>query len=543
MKKLSALVLFVFLVVLIEGCATQGSPSGGPKDETPPVVVDADPGFFAINFDSDEIEIDFNELVVLKDMRTQLIISPPLETQPIIKPAGTPRKTLSIDLSEVELKDSTTYTFNFGNALQDNNEGNPLMNFRYVFSTGDYIDSLKVGGTVKDAYENEFELGTNLMLFEVDSTYTDSIIFNEVPDYVTKIVSEEDSSYVLENVREGEYLLVALIDANNNLKFDPKTDKIGYHPETIKLPMVDSVGFNMTVYKEIPDFVYRSAGNKEPGLIQFNFEGRDFDKRVERVWPKVNSDTIYQLFSYDENLDTLSYWYTPNKEDSIIFHVYHKDAVIDTAVVPMRRHKEVEYEVTSGVNGTLHMTDSYYVHSNRPFGLIDTTKIEFMDKDSTMLDYEIKIDSTFRKAYFEFDKKEGSSYNFTFYPGAFSSIYKDTLSDTLSVKLRTKAAKDYGTLMLRVNGVKQYPVIVELLTKRGDVARRVHSKQAEDYYFEYLKPGSYGIRLIHDANENGIWDPGHFLKKEQPEAVKYYPGSIELRAFWDMEQEWNLLWD
>ena len=142
----------LFILIIVMGCANRGTPTGGEIDTEPPSVLKASPENFSTNFNSTEIEILFDEYIRLSKLQTELIISPPINPLPTIMPMGSADKVLNISSLD-SLIENTTYSFQFGESIEDNNERNPLTNYRYVFSTGDYIDSLKIKGSVKDAFE------------------------------------------------------------------------------------------------------------------------------------------------------------------------------------------------------------------------------------------------------------------------------------------------------------------------------------------------------------------------------------------------------
>ena len=169
-KQFSLLVVLIFLMAVLMDCARRGRPEGGPKDEDAPILVNAKPLQFTTNFTAKEIKIYFDEYIKLKDLQKQLIISPPLKYQPIIKPLGTPSKYISIKILDT-LKENTTYTINFGQSVVDNTEENVLNNFKYVFSTGDIIDSLSVSGVIKDSFEKEADKNVTIMLYEINDTF------------------------------------------------------------------------------------------------------------------------------------------------------------------------------------------------------------------------------------------------------------------------------------------------------------------------------------------------------------------------------------
>jgi hypothetical protein len=195
----------------------------------------------ATEFREDRIRLYFDEYIKLNKLNDQLIISPPINPDAyIISPQSTAAKYVQIELTD-KLRPNTTYNFNFGQSIVDNNEGNPYPYFRYVFSTGDYVDSLQVRGTIGNAFGRETKNFVSVMLYAVDSTYTDSIIYQHPPEYLTNTL---DSLEVFEigNVKAGRYLLIAQKDIANNYSFNQNADDIGFINDFIDLP-TDSLLF------------------------------------------------------------------------------------------------------------------------------------------------------------------------------------------------------------------------------------------------------------------------------------------------------------
>ena len=218
-------VFFTAVGLILFQCANRGTASGGPKDETPPVVISEEPKNFSTNFDTDEIRIDFDEYIKFKNLQRQLIVSPPMDPEPIITPLSTASKSIVIKISDT-LRPNTTYAFNFGESIEDNNEGNLYPYYRYVFSTGSFIDSLSVEGLVIEALDYETPEKVSILLHEVDSTYTDSIIFKQKPKYIG--VTDSLSQFSVENLKAGTYLLTALKEENTNYTYQPKYDKFAF---------------------------------------------------------------------------------------------------------------------------------------------------------------------------------------------------------------------------------------------------------------------------------------------------------------------------
>jgi len=243
-------IYFIFLLLLsfsFVDCAKRGNPEGGLRDTIAPVIIRTVPENYTINFKGNEIRIYFDEYIKLKDLQKNLIISPPLNAPPTLYPLST-SKYIKIVFQDT-LRENTTYSINFGNSIVDNNEENPYEFYKYVFSTGSYIDSLKVIGTITDAELLKPEENVSVMLYEVDTEFKDSIIFTQKPIYVASTQNNPDS-FQIENVKEGTYLLIALKDNNSNYTFQPKTDKIGFVENFITIPTDTSYVLNL--FKEIP---------------------------------------------------------------------------------------------------------------------------------------------------------------------------------------------------------------------------------------------------------------------------------------------------
>ena len=189
-------------------------------DTLAPVVVEADPPNRSLHFRAKRIEIRFDEFVQLTNTRQELVVSPPLEKQPEVRMKN---KTMVVDLGS-ELHENTTYTLNFGQAIADLNQGNVLENYEYVFSTGDYIDSLSVGGALLHAFDlSAPEDPFMVMLYE---NLADSAPFREIPTFVGK--SNKKGIYRINNLKADTFRMFALKDANNDFMYDIPEEEIGF---------------------------------------------------------------------------------------------------------------------------------------------------------------------------------------------------------------------------------------------------------------------------------------------------------------------------
>lgn len=529
---------FLFLIILISvfwQCARRGSPTGGPKDEKPPVLLFADPKSGITQFNRNKIRLIFDEFVVIKDLRKQLIISPPMENFPIISPMSASKK---LDISVLDtLKPNTTYVFNFGSSIQDYNEGNPYSDFKYVFSTGNFVDSLKIKGKIKDAYKPKPDNFVTIMLYEYNENYKDSLVYKDKPTYVTNTLDSLET-FELNYLRKGKYILVALKDKNSNYRFDQKEDKIAFWNEPISVEDNDTLpSYELTLFKEILNYKPARPAQVSENRISFGFEGSTDSVQIKPISP-VKGDFKY-IISKEPKKDTLNFWFSPKQSDSLLF-VVQKSQKIDTFKVRLKNMKPDSLLISNSFSGELPMGKNFAWRSNIPILKVDTTKIKVFDKDSLQLPFETKLDKEKLEYSLLFDKKYNTSYRIEALPEAITDFFGNT-NDTLRVNLKTKKLEGYSILKLTIKEELQFPVILQLTNEKGDKTEsELYFETAQkEYVFENINPGKYKIRIIEDKNKNKIWDTGNFLKRIQPERILYYPNLVELRANWEVEEVWD----
>lgn len=532
-KTLSKFVFVALISLVFSNCANRGTPSGGPKDETPPVIIKSTPENFSTNFNGKEIRIVFDEYIKIKDLQKQLIISPPMKWQPDITPLGNASKEIRIKINDT-LQPNTTYAFNFGNSILDNNEGNPFPYYRYVFSTGDYIDSLTVKGQIIDALKRQPETFITVGLYEVDSTFNDSIVYKESPKYITNTL-DSATTFTIENIKAGKYMLMALNDGNGDNKFQKKTDQIAFLENFIKVP-TDSL-YTLKLFNETPDFrtakPFLISGEK----IAFGYEGDYEDMRI-----KLISETP-EGFSYritkDQKTDTLYYWYKPRlKVDSLQFKVSHPSAAKDYTVF-IREQKRDTLIINSEPSGTIRFEEPFKISANTPFVAFNDHLVNILDQDSTRIEFTHNYDSITNAYHLNFKKTEDNTYRIQALPEAFIDFF-DHKNDTLNYVLKTRKESDYGYVRFTLVNAK-YPLIFQLTDAKGDVKYEQYATEAKALDFLNLDSGKYFIRVIFDANGNGKYDPGNFLKKIQPERVAHFEMDDEIRSDWGLVQTLNFI--
>ncbi|WP_203256060.1 Ig-like domain-containing protein [Hyunsoonleella ulvae] len=532
-NKCFNVLLAVVIGCVFINCANRGRPEGGEKDVDPPVIVSTSPENYSTNFNTKEIKIEFNEFIKIKNLQKQLIISPPMKTQPEITPLGAASKTIRIRIFDT-LPPNTTYAFNFGNSIEDNNEGNPYTYYRYVFSTGDYIDSLTVSGNITDALLREPETFVSVMLYEVDSTFTDSIIYKETPKYITNTL-DSLTSYTIENAKAGKYLLVALKDNNGDNIYQQKSDQIAFKKEFITLP-TDSI-YNLRLFNEIVDFNPSRPLLVNGEKIMIGYEGNP-EGIAFSLDSEVPQDFEYRI-SKDKKTDTLYYWYKPKLEvDSLVMNIEHPQAS-KTFTVRIRDKERDSLTIEAKPDGTIRYDEDFKISGTIPFTKFDKTKMSVINKDSLPVSFVVKPYDSLSNTYtFGFEKTEDNEYDITILPEAFIDFFENT-NDTLQYTVRTKKQDSYGNLRLNLyNAV--YPIIAQLTDKQGKVKYEKYATEQKPIDFLNLSPGNYFIRVIYDSNNNRTYDTGNYLKKIQPEIAKHSEKSIEVRAGWDSPTEFIL---
>lgn len=530
------LVLFFFSSFFLwSSCARKGRPSGGPKDETPPVLLRAIPDTFSKNVarDLNKIELSFDEYVVLKDYMKNILISPPVEPSPTFSPAGIASKKVKVEFQDSLLAPNTTYTINFGQSIQDNNEGNPYSYFTYVFSTGDVIDSLELKGKVSNPNEREMPKDVIAALYKIDSTYNDSLIYTTKPYYVAKIDSA--NQFDLRYLHEGKYKLVAFNDETPNMKFDLKTEKLAFHPEIVEAGSVER--FDLNLFKPKANYRAVEAVQAEYGKLEFYFEGKP---ESVKIVPLEHEFTTAKIF-HKPYSDTLAYYFNPridtlmDKRARLKFAVEH-NGILDTIPSALYDNEKTTQLNVYGRKLSYVPEMSYQVEANYP---LDTLNKEYIlvEKDSLDIDFEVRRLKNNRFA-LDFPIDFDGKYKISLLPEAAKDFMQRT-NDTLDFKFGVRNIKEYGNLNLNIVNKPATSFWLKLFDKQDKEIKSIYG--AEDTFeFKYLNPGEYYFKLIVDENSNGRYDTGNLFENRQPEAIYIYNGNVTVRAYWDIDETWIL---
>lgn len=525
--RILLLPLLLLFILAFTQCAKRGRPSGGPLDSIPPKPLHIVPKNYQTNFTEKTISIYFDEYIRLDKLQENLIISPPMENDPIITPYSVSR-TLEIQIEDT-LQPGTTYTFNFGNSIVDNNEANVLEQFKYVFSTGDHIDSLEINGKVIDSRLLELKKKATVNLYRLDETYHDSIIHKGKPSYVS--VTDEDGRYHFSNLAEGKYLLAAIQKGKegNPYTYDQENDKFAFYPTPIQVPS-DSI-YNLDLYRAYPNYRLSRPEMENEGVIRFGYRGDGSIPKIEML-DKPEATQTRTIKEIDK--DSLYFWYQPSIEkDSLSFRVSYKDTSETLRVRVKEDMKVKEYKLSKIDTKT--PLDTFKLRGSTPLIAVNKDAINLINQDSISVPFEVSIDKLDNTVAIDFHKDYESSYQMQLFPGAITDWQEET-NDTLQHNVRIKSESEYGSLHVNILGIKAFPVRVDLLNESSKIVRSVYLKEQKEVDFLYLNKGTYFVRVSSDLNKNGKWDPGDFATRKQPEPVHIFHIPIEIHANWSVKE-------
>jgi uncharacterized protein (DUF2141 family) len=523
-KKTVFTITFIVLISIFS-CAKRGTIDGGRKDTIAPVLKMSFPKNGATSFVGNEIKMVFDEYVKLKDINKQLIISPPMKFFPEILPT-TASKSLTIKIKDTLLP-NTTYSFNFGQSIEDFNENNPYKQFKFVFSTGKFIDSLKLNGKIKDAYNNDSEHFVSVLLYEIDTKFNDSVVYKKNPSYITNTL-DSLKTFKIENIKAAKYMLFALKDKNNNNKFDPNNEKIGFQKKFISVPN-DSV-FELKLFKEATKTKILKPKQTSGNCILLPFEGKLKNPTIE---VKNGSEILKTIITKFQDKDSLQIWYKPIKTDSL-------DVIIDKErfKIKSKDQKKDSLKFDFKQKTVLNFKENATIHSTVPLTKIDNTKISIINKDSVSVNFTAKYDDLKQDLELIFKKEPSEKYKLKLFPGAMTD-FLDRTNDTIVYKTTTRNLTEYGNLRLILQNVKRFPIIVELADDKGKTVYSSYSEKEVTLNFDLIEPSKYILRLIYDTDKNKEWTTGNYLEKQQPEQVIYFNKPIDVRSNWDVEQVWD----
>ncbi len=572
-----------FFACMFYACASVGSPQGGPVDEQPPHFVSSNPHPNTINYNKNKVEIFFDELIVLDNPSSNVIITPPQIQFPVIKALG---KKITVEIKD-SLIPNATYTIDFGNAITDNNEKNVLENFSFAFSTGDIVDSLEVSGALLNAENLEPMPG---ILIGLHKNLEDTA-FTRIPFFRTTKTNEK-GQFRIRNIAPGTYRIYALNDLNRDYKFDQPGEEIAFYDSLVVPSFIPSTRID-TIWKDsiTVDTIFETHYSHfiPDDIVLFLFKEkfeRQYLRKSERAeahkfslffnapvdtLPRIrflnvpDTSEDFAVLEYTEMKKTLNYWLKDSmlylrdtlkieasyiKSDSLNRPEWGKDTLslfLKKKVADKKDKKKKDDKITFlGINiqapSVFEIFDTVKVKFTEPVPDFNPAHIVLQQKRDTVrwdtLKYTI-IPNTLNPMeyliYYKWDYEK--EYKIHMDSAVFTSMY-GKWNDDQEVKFKTKTRSDYGHLYVNIIGTEGNG-FGELLDGSDKVVRKAPLKDG-GILFMNLKPAKYYLRYIADTNGNGVWDTGNYELYQHPEQVYYYPGYLEIPQNFDVEQSWDV---
>lgn len=584
---------YIFIIIaaaVMYSCANIGNPSGGPIDKTPPIFMRSNPTPNAVNVKDRKIEIFFDEIVTLKDPSTKIIVSPAQTEMPRMSALG---RKVTVELVD-SLLPNTTYTIDFSNSIQDNNEGNAIDNFAFAFSTGSVIDSMRVSGYVLDSRTLE---PMQSVVVGLQSNLADSAFHKEKLQRVA--LTNDRGQFTIRNVSPGSYHIFALKDLDRDYKFGNPTEDIAFL-DSIIVPSIGSREAADTVYNGLneidtimratrpayfPNDILLSMFNEDRKSQYLANNLRVDSTRISLTFAAA-SDTLPSLSIVGRNEvpdqwytlersqtnDTLTYWIRPphlvSADTLMVATTYLRTDTAsnlswgtDTLKFTFQRQKakkKKKNEETDSLEQIrfmeLHPLANGTQEVYAPLLLQTGTPIERYSREAFHLQRKLQNDTTFYPAEIKSIALRDSTLNrrdlmlkVDWEPGAAYTLAVDSLAMTDIYGLQTKPLKvdfnvrkmeEYGNIVFNIPAVRD-SAIVELLDGTEKIVLRAPVKNHRAELLNLL-PGKYYARLFIDRNGNGKYDTGNYDMHLQPEETVYYPGAINLKKNWDVEQTWDI---
>jgi uncharacterized protein (DUF2141 family) len=529
-KKLYWLISLPLLVYL--GCAKQTSPTGGPKDTIPPRVISSNPAEETINFGGRKIEITFSEFIGLNNPKEQVIITPSVGKDFEITAK---KKTVVLEFDKA-LEPNTTYTINFRDAVQDLTEKNPVRNFQFALSTGSYIDSLSISGSISNLLTGKKGEDATVAITPDNDTFN---IFKHPATIFTK--TDKQGLFRIDHLKPGKYFIYAITDKNKNLVADSKTEAYGFRSESLNLTN-DTAQINIGLVKL--DARPLKVSSARPYNTYFNIRTSKNVREIKLT--AVNGSPLEYSFTDDQS--NVKLFNTTGTKDSLAFNFTALDSIgnyIDTVLYAKYSDREVEPEkftmaVDPGMliadRGTFDATLKFskpvttIIYDSIYFEIDSLTRINFQKEDFTTdkKSNTLLMKKRFNKNLFpvidqnkpaaaDTTPKRKMKNNFHLGTAAFISVEGDS-SKVSNTPIEPQNGETLSKIIYEFKTTET--VVIQLLDREQKVVQQIYNKPVGQ--FENLLPGEYSVRVIIDRNKNQDWDPGNFYKNEEPEKIIYY---------------------
>jgi len=542
--KLLGYIILTWLAFVLYGCAQETMPSGGIKDEFPPEPISITPSPLLTGFQAKQFTYVFDEYIQVDDFNGQLLVSPPLKKKAEYLHRG---KSLTVSWQDT-LLENTTYQFNLGEAVKDFNEGNINDGLIYVFSTGDYIDSTSVRGSVFDAETNEPVEKAKVMLYQ---TWSDTLPYTTPPDYLA--LTNAKGEFTAQYLPPDTFMIFVLFEESSNYKYDGPPEKIGFLNSTVVSAYRDSLTrFKVPLFLESDTAQYiKESSGKDFGYFEIVFNlpvtspSIRFVEEEEEVGLQVELEALNLLSAGG---DTLRSWVKigdrPELEEVIVYYsdsTGYADTLSWFIETDPKYREEAKLKPSASISGgKINRDKPVYIDFNHPLEKADTTLIHLIEDSTEAPLLSAKLTRLQRRLEVQYPFKRETKYLLWAEAGAFEDIYGN-YSDSLGFAFSPHEEDHYGSLTVNV-------IMDDTLTDRSFVATLYDAKespirtfvitQSRELDFGKLDPAKYTLKGFFDENGNEEWDTGNYKEGIQPERKAFFTEELNVRSNWDLDVDW-----
>ncbi|MCU0400076.1 MAG: Ig-like domain-containing protein [Algoriphagus sp.] len=536
------LLTLAIISILLGSCAKQSSPTGGPRDEKPPVLLESDPKDQSLNLKPELLKLTFDEFVALENASKGVVITPRIDKDKVEFTAL--KNTVTVKLNQ-ELEDSTTYVFDFQKAVVDLSEKNPAENLKIVFSTGSSIDSLSIEGKINFYFPEAKEDYKNVLIGVYPLSDTTDV-FTAQPYYLGQV--DTLGNFKISNIKNGLYKAYAWRDLNGNLKSDSKSEDHDFLLDTISLEEnLENIQFNLSKADLTPIRLLRTAPFGKNYDVIFN---------KNPIESQLQNDQMGEEYFFSNGDKRLRIYSNTTKKDSVPFKLtvidsvgFQKDTLVWAKFIESERKPEkLETTVNSGKNfyqnleievkfnkpiKTINFDSLYLAYDTASFLKIKDEMVSFNDSSRRdFLKIKLTVPDSIPKEIFTLKASDSTfidiegQVNEKKIEANFRKLKRENLADEITGQIQ---------------GAKP-PFLVQLIDNKDETIEELYLEKNNTYSFKLVEPGTFKIRVIEDLNGNKRWDPSNFMQKRLAERVFYFTGEedkteITIRGGWTLEDQ------
>ncbi len=526
---ITCLSLVFFLQISTSSCASRSAPTGGPRDTIAPILDTSYPANQTLRFEAKEVTLVFDEYITLKSANQQISVSPLLKNPPKITSKG---KTVTINWENDTLLENTTYIISFGSSITDFTEGNINQKIKYVFSTGDYIDSLHLTGSIIDVENGEPVDHLFVGLYDVENLKSeDSIPFKNLPTYYA--YTNEQGVFSITNMKYGSFYVVAFEDSRGSFKMNSGYEKMAFLKDTIHTGLLNERLYLTAFRPQSPNRFY-GARHVNKGKIEVAFSYTPKNLKVTPIDTAVASS--FHFFDYQKDQDTATFWFDEVLKDSIKLVVEYDSIHVDTVLVTLNEYDAQPFEIwQKGRNVKFDEPSTFKV--NAPIkNIYDSLFTIYTETDTVSAAVETNPSNPLE--FTILPTKQLKKYTVKINKDAIKSVFNQT-NDTMIVAITTLSPVDLGNLVFKIDAESEFPLVVQVRNPLGELIIDSTFYNSLKLRFKNMLVGVYEVQIIVDENGDGKWSTGNYLEGRQPEKIVTFEDEMEIRANWDLELEWQ----